>query len=400
MSCVLPSTRPKRLSPQTARYGVPQPNVDQQMGGFLDKPITEKHVNIGCGNGIRYCVSSMQGWRLEMEDSHTTNCRLPKPYEDWSFFAVYDGHAGHRVASHCSTKMLDAILSTEAFTKGQYAAGIRAAFLKIDEDMRLLPLEKPGGSTAVCVFVTPQQYIFANCGDSRAVLSRRGLAVFSTRDHKPTLPLERARIQKAGGSVIIHRVNGTLAVSRALGDFDFKSDALRTPCDQLVSPEPDVTTRERIEKDEFLVVACDGIWDVMTSDEVCAFIHWRMRVTDNLPLIVNSILDVCLYKGSRDNMSLLLVILPGAPGVCADAVLQDRLLDEAVAEKTRQVIHDNNIVDFDDLLRAMNGVDIIISNLPPGGGIYAKYHIIERVFREMFPNKTADFFEFSHITGL
>lgn len=84
--------------------------------------------------------------------------------------------------------------------------------------MRSLPEmtsgEDKSGTTAVCAFVSPHTIYIANCGDSRAVLCRDGLPIFSTQDHKPVLPGEADRITKAGGSVMIQRVNGSLAVSR------------------------------------------------------------------------------------------------------------------------------------------------------------------------------------------
>lgn len=79
------------------------------------------------------------------------------------------------------------------------------------------------GSTAVCTLISPTHFYIANCGDSRGVLCRQGSPAVSTFDHKPTVPAEKKRIQDAGGSVMIQRVNGSLAVSRALGDFEYKS---------------------------------------------------------------------------------------------------------------------------------------------------------------------------------
>lgn len=105
-------------------------------------------------------------------------------------------------------------------------SNIREAFLKLDEKMKSLPEVESGedisGSTAVACLISPTHLFFANCGDSRAVLSRNGQAIFSTQDHKPVNPQEKERIQAAGGSVMIQRVNGSLAVSRALGDYQYK----------------------------------------------------------------------------------------------------------------------------------------------------------------------------------
>lgn len=113
---------------------------------------------------------------------------------------------------------------------------------------------------------------------------------------------ERQRIQEAGGTVLIQRVNGSLAVSRALGDFEYKNNSNRRPNQQLVSPEPEITYFPRSTNPEeqiaFIVLACDGIWDVMTNEELATYILGRMHVTDDLCEIANTVLDMCLYKVS------------------------------------------------------------------------------------------------------
>jgi protein phosphatase 1B len=114
--------------------------------------------------------------------------------------------------------------------------------------------------------------------------------------------LERQRIQEAGGTVLIQRVNGSLAVSRALGDFEYKNNQNRRPDQQLVSPEPDITYHARNssnksdEQPAFIVLACDGIWDVMSNEELAAYVLGRLHITDDLSEIANSVLDMCLYK--------------------------------------------------------------------------------------------------------
>lgn len=277
------------------------------MGAFLDKPKTEKHSAHGEGNSLRYGLSSMQGWRVEMEDAHTAVVGLPHGLADWSFFAVYDGHAGSRVANYCSGHLLEHILSGGAdFSSASGSVegvkdGIRSGFLNIDEYMRSFTDLRQGldrsGSTAVCVLLSPSHLYFINCGDSRAVLSRDSKVGFSTQDHKPCNPREKERIQNAGGSVMIQRVNGSLAVSRALGDYDYKCVDGKGPTEQLVSPEPEVCVLERAaEGDEFVVLACDGIWDVMSNDELCDFVRSRLRVCDDLEKVCNSVVDTCLHK--------------------------------------------------------------------------------------------------------
>lgn len=299
------------------------------MGAFLDKPKTEKYNAHGEGNGLRYGLSSMQGWRVEMEDAHTAVLGLPAPgMTDWSFFAVYDGHAGSKVANYCSKHLLDHIISAGVGTGGTQGlqgtqtgsdcstsdpppsvlpaveavkVGIRTGFLRIDEHMRSFSDLRNGmdrsGSTAVGILLSPDHLFFINCGDSRAVLYRNSHVCFSTLDHKPCNPREKERIQNAGGSVMIQRVNGSLAVSRALGDYDYKSVDGKGPTEQLVSPEPEVFEMVRApEQDQFVVLACDGIWDVMSNEELCEFVRSRLEVSDDLERVCNEVVDTCLHK--------------------------------------------------------------------------------------------------------
>lgn len=95
---------------------------------------------------------------------------------------------------------------------------------------------------------------------------------------------------------MIQRINGALAVSRALGDYEYKNVEGRGPCEQLVSPEPEIFVRDRSDQDEFLVLACDGVWDVMSNDDICHFIRSRLLITDDLEAITNQVVDTCLYK--------------------------------------------------------------------------------------------------------
>lgn len=261
-----------------------------------------------------------------MEDAHTAVLGLPAPgMTNWSFFAVYDGHAGSRVANYCSKHLLEHVISASFGVSGTQGsqdggdnstvdpsasvpptieavkAGIRTGFLKIDEHMRSFSDLRNGmdrsGSTAVGIIVSPDHFFFFNCGDSRAVLYRNSHVCFSTLDHKPCNPRERERIQNAGGSVMIQRVNGSLAVSRALGDYDYKCVDGKGPTEQLVSPEPAVREMLRApEQDQFVILACDGIWDVMSNEELCEFVKSRLEVSDDLERVCNEVVDTCLHK--------------------------------------------------------------------------------------------------------
>jgi protein phosphatase 1B len=375
------------------------------MGAFLDKPKTEKHTEEGGGNGLRFGLSSMQGWRIEMEDAHCAVVGLPQ-LTDWSFFAVFDGHAGARVSAHCAENLLDTIIQMENFRKNATSANgpvtaeqiesvklsIRDGFLKLDEKMKKLPEVESGedksGSTAVCCLISPTHFFFANCGDSRAVLSRSGKAFFSTQDHKPINPQEKERIQKAGGSVMIQRVNGSLAVSRALGDYEYKQVEGRGPCEQLVSPEPEITVQAREHSDEFLVLACDGIWDVMNNEELCDFVRHQLTIHPNLETVCSSIIDTCLHKGSKDNMSVVLVAFPGSPVVSEEAQEKDKQLNTLIENKVKEIVEKNDELTISGVVQAMMYEDI--ENLPPGGGLDSKRTIIEETYKRINPNKNCD----------
>lgn len=374
------------------------------MGAFLDKPKTDKYTEHSSGNGLTYALCSMQGWRIEMEDAHCAVLGLPHGLKDWSFFAVFDGHAGARVSAHCAENLLDAITQGEEFRCNATVCesglneksavdcvkkGIRDGFLRLDEKMRMMPEMQSGedksGSTAVCAMVSPHHIFVANCGDSRAVISRDSKATFSTLDHKPMNPTEKERIQNAGGSVMIQRVNGSLAVSRALGDYEYKQVEGKGPCEQLVSPEPEIFVEERDhERDEFMVLACDGVWDVMSNEELCDFIRSRLEISSNLEYVCNLVIDTCLFKGSRDNMSIVLVTFPGAPKVSQEAVTRENELDNLLEKKVKEIVDRGDQLDFNQVLQLLGEEDI--PNLPPGGGLSAKRNFIESVYNRLRPN--------------
>lgn len=372
------------------------------MGAFLEKPKTEKVTEKGFGNGLRYGVSSMQGWRLEMEDAHCAVVGI-NGLTDWSFFAVFDGHAGPRVSAHCAANLLESIIQSDDFrnhavdsastSNGKVSAdkvsqGIREGFLKLDEKMKKLPEvvsgEDKSGSTAVCVIISPTHFFFANCGDSRAMLSRAGKAHFSTQDHKPINPKEKERIQRAGGSVTIQRINGSLAVSRALGDYEYKQVAGRGPCEQLVSPEPEITVQERDPKlDEFLILACDGVWDVMNNDNLCEFVLYQLTIQPDLELVASSIIDTCLAKGSKDNMSVVLVVFPGAPGISEENQKADQECNRELEEHIKEFALLKPDLPLLNVMAHLHREEI--RNLPPGGGIEAKRTVIEEICKKLRP---------------
>ena len=280
------------------------------MGAFLDKPKTEKRTAFGEGNGIRYGVSAMQGWRMEMEDAHVCDMKLPFA-EDSCFFGVFDGHAGPKAAQFCSTHLIDTIAACykkEKDAVDRIGSAIRKGFIELDKDMKNREpwsnSEDRSGTTAVAALITPELIYLGNCGDSRAILCQEEKLGLATADHKPYNEDERLRIEKAGGTVMMQRVNGSLAVSRALGDFDYKRRSSLPDISQLVSPEPDITPIKRnLAKDHFLLLACDGIFDVMTNEDVVSYVSRQLTLKSDLTVICSSLIDKCLNKVSVEFLS-------------------------------------------------------------------------------------------------
>ncbi|VEL39090.1 unnamed protein product [Protopolystoma xenopodis] len=346
------------------------------MGAFLEKPKTEKHGESGGGNGIRYGVCSMQGYRVEMEDAHVAKTELSGEFSSWSYFGVFDGHAGCRVSELCADKLLDEFkkmskLQSQPLEHELVRNGIVKGFLDFDHYLEAENSNERSGSTAVVAFVTPTHIILGNCGDSRAVLVKNNQPVVVTEDHKPYLPAEQDRISNAGGSVVLCRVNGSLAVSRSLGDFEYKQVQGKSAIEQLVSAEPDVTIIERQkDQDQLLILACDGVWDVYSNQELCDYVLQRLSCVASLERVSAEILDTSLHKGSRDNMSILLVSLDKAPSVDPDASLKDKELDAQIQSAIKDIL-DNTSHKFDCSVDYVAGVidSMELTNYPPGGMI-------------------------------
>jgi len=318
---------------------------------------------------------------------------------------VFDGHAGSRVSAHCSHHLLDCIRASDDFTcslqqeqtlsqdelMDGIKKGILKGFLELDEKLRRIPEvasgEDKSGTTAVCALITQKYLIIANCGDSRGVCCTDGKPVLATQDHKPSNEPEKERIQNAGGSVMIQRVNGSLAVSRALGDFEYKNVEGKGPTEQLVSPEPEFYIKTRDSAlDQFLVLACDGVWDVMSNEDICNFITHRMKVQDNLEVICNEVIDTCLYKGSRDNMSIIIIAFPSAPKVDQEAVKKENELNAHLERKVTELIEShNNDVELSYVHQFLADEDI--PHLPPGGGLASKKVLIEEIYKKLLPDR-------------
>jgi protein phosphatase 1G len=289
------------------------------MGAYLSSPVTKKVQSDGSNGNLAFGSCAMQGmfllyvlsfsikgWRKDMEDSHFELINFTERNGD-SLFAVFDGHGGSAVARFCSENFPSVLLRDSEYLKGNIAEALRRTYLKLDEMLRepenvakLKTYVKPpaygsdtppvnprrslvnpalnAGCTAVVVHILGNVVTVANSGDSRAVLCRDGSAIDLTIDHKVTLESEIERISAAGGLVLNGRVNGSLNLTRAIGDLAFKGDASLPPEDQVITANPDVRVIEvNPEFDDFIVLACDGLWEVITSQEVVDYVSHGLR---------------------------------------------------------------------------------------------------------------------------
>ncbi|KAK7069010.1 hypothetical protein SK128_009359 [Halocaridina rubra] len=171
-----------------------------------------------------------------MEDAHTTILSLPDD-PGTAFFAVYDGHGGARIAQHAGKHLHKSILKRPEYKNGDIQQAIRQGFLDLDCFMQTDEILKDelAGTTAICCLLRDGKVYCGNVGDSRAIASVAGRFEELSNDHKPSLASEQRRITAAGGWVELNRVNGNLALSRALGDFVFKKNELKGPEDQIVT---------------------------------------------------------------------------------------------------------------------------------------------------------------------
>jgi serine/threonine protein phosphatase PrpC len=321
-----------------------------------DEPVTKKDTDRGEvneANIVSYAFSGMQGWRVTMEDAHMVCKSIPvqgqDPLKGHALFGVMDGHGGDFTSAFASENFIRTI-SGQADLK-KYSAlsqedqsdvpGVELLRRALSETFEALDTEirkkqnlrndaflemteraekgaaehnpnirfERSGSTCVVVLVSPSHIICANAGDSRAILRRGGKTLPLSFDHKPSNIPELERIDAAGGFVKGKRIDGDLAVSRGLGDFSYKSNETKPVEQQKVVPEPEILVYPRKhDLDEFLVLACDGVWDVASNEQCSNFVQELMEEGEtDMGLICEEAMDMCLEKNSRDNMTIAMV---------------------------------------------------------------------------------------------
>jgi serine/threonine protein phosphatase PrpC len=298
--------------------------VDELASLFLDKPHTEKELI----HGSNFVYVAMQGWRSTMEDKHKHLTSFDnRSWKLWAYYSIFDGHNGtdtaRNAADHLDIHLLDAFnqmlahQNDEKIKNGepvrssqldisQLRAAIKQTYFELDKDLRKMVKDESGCVCITCL-IGPEQIYLINIGDSRAiVISNDGHVLACTEDHKPDDPAEQERIHEAGGTISkpcagdVLRVDNQLAMTRVLGDFSMDK--------HVVPPMADIVQYPRNSSAAYVVLACDGIWDVMTNEDVASFIIERAATT-TLDNIASHLLDECLRRTSTDNMSVYIIKL-------------------------------------------------------------------------------------------
>lgn len=305
----------------------------------------------------------------------------PSKCDQVGFFGVFDGHGDGGLSSeYVAERIIPYFTSTPEWESyngdiENLKVSITNACATADTTLKAKLCKgnsvKHGGSTGVMAIVTSDNIMVANVGDSRCILVQKyekeskepdvsevtkelvelslknekdvssvvhkedNISVKAlSNDHKPSNEGEKERIEKAGMQVleetftidgeaitiskIFKSQSDKIAVSRAFGDFDYKNNEDLDAAAQAIIAEPEVTIHKRDHtRDMFLILACDGIYDVMSNDEVGAFVTDKVDelskagdVNGILPEVGDLLLQHCLEVGSSDNMSVLIVALP------------------------------------------------------------------------------------------
>jgi len=285
------------------------------MGLGLTHPVSSKLLYRLGNKHFRVGAASMHGWRETMEDAHTIILNMQN-HLDTGFFGIFDGHSGSTCSKYVAEllpKNLDKLSQWNEHDITRVVMNTDQDFLDAEEYKN-----KDDGSAGIFTIASYDEstskytLLNANIGDSRTVLAQKQsdgsyLAIACTQDHKPTNDEERKRIEEAGGFVQMSRVDGQLALSRAFGDRMLKTLHL-PPEKRKVTSNPEIISTEAT-KDDFLFLACDGIYegDVFNREDVITYISEQLQKTDDLATICAAVLDECLKRGSRDNMTAMIV---------------------------------------------------------------------------------------------
>lgn len=252
---------------------------------------------------IKVGISHAIGFRPSMEDEYAV---YRDSERDFFSAEVFDGHGGRRTAQIAAEMLTPHFLhgllrelEMPAPERRKSAELLREAYMAVDR--RAVAESKESGTTAAGIYFLGDRFLCANAGDTRVVIGiSRGVNVL-TLDHKPDLPEELRRIEGKGGFVIplgVPRVQGILAVSRAIGDAALKP---------YVIAEPRIVEGYLGTENDFVVIACDGVWDVLSPDIAIA----AVRAAADAQSAADNLKDTALEIGSTDNITVIVLDLRG-----------------------------------------------------------------------------------------
>ncbi|XP_057963588.1 probable protein phosphatase 2C 49 [Malania oleifera] len=263
------------------------------------------------------------GCRRYMEDEHIRIDDLsshlgslfsfPKPN---AFYGVFDGHGGPEAAAYVRKNVIRLLFEDVDFPQTSLVDDIfqeevenslRKAFLLADlalaDDCNV---SSSSGTTALAALIFGRLLMVANAGDCRAVLCRKGEAVDMSQDHRPIYPSERKRVEELGGYIDDGYLNGVLSVTRALGDWDMKVPQGSASTSPLIA-EPEFEQVFLTEEDEFLIIGCDGIWDVMSSQHAVSLVRRGLRRHDDPEQCARDLAMEALRLNTFDNLTVIVV---------------------------------------------------------------------------------------------
>jgi protein phosphatase 1L len=260
--------------------------------------------------GYLYGICSQQGKRPYQEDQAAVrpfinlSSNSTRAVSETHFFGLFDGHAGGRCSQYLAQNLVTTLIEDDAFASNLPLA-MKKCFLTVNE--QFLKLAEKGkwhdGSTGNVAVIRDNKLTVANVGDCRSVLISNGRPLQMSNDHKPTNPDEQKRIASLGGAVVycmgVARVNRVLAVSRAFGNR-----TLRT----VIRPDAELMQRELQAGDDFLVMASDGMWDVLRNKDV-AEVCYSAYLQRRPQAIADELVHMALARGSMDNVTCIVVNL-------------------------------------------------------------------------------------------
>ncbi|KAJ3670912.1 hypothetical protein LUZ60_008338 [Juncus effusus] len=259
--------------------------------GYMSGGWKSENGRLSCG------YASFRGKRATMEDFHDAKSSQIEG-KIVSLFGIFDGHGGSRAAEYLKEHLFNNLVKHPQFMNDTKLA-ISETYQKTDSDFLETETStlRDDGSTASTAVLVDNHLFVANVGDSRAVISKSGKAIALSEDHKPNRSDERQRIESAGGIVMwagTWRVGGVLAMSRAFGNRLLK---------QFVVAEPEIQEEEISDAVECLILASDGLWDVVPNEDAVSLV----RLEEESEAAARKLTETAYMRGSADNITCIVV---------------------------------------------------------------------------------------------